>query len=76
MSVGTASDIWRPRARCRCRCRQSAVSSPDAHPMTPHIFDFPNYIYNDGYSIERGAARIVYSRYYADDAPYRAIMNQ
>lgn len=28
--------------------------------------DFPNYIYNDGYSITRGAARIVYSRYYAD----------
>lgn len=27
---------------------------------------YPNRIYNDGYEITRGAARIVYSRYYAD----------
>ena len=38
--------------------------------------DFPNYIYNDGYSIERGAARIVYSRYYADDTPYTTSDNE
>ena len=28
--------------------------------------NYPNKIYNDGYEISRGAARIVYSRYYLD----------
>lgn len=38
--------------------------------------DFPDRIYNDGYTITRGAARIVYSRYYADDTPYTMLDNE
>ncbi len=30
---------------------------------------YPAEVYNDGYQITRGAARIVYSRYYADGTP-------
>lgn len=38
--------------------------------------DFPDRIYNDGYTITRGAARIVYSRYYADDTPSTMLDNE
>lgn len=38
--------------------------------------DFPDRIYNDGYTITRGAARIVYSRYYADDTPDTMLDNE
>ena len=38
--------------------------------------DFPDRIYNDGYRITRGAARIVYSRYYADDTPSTMLDNE
>lgn len=38
--------------------------------------DYPNRIYNDGYTITRGAARIVYSRYYADDTPSTMLDNE
>ncbi len=38
--------------------------------------DFPDRIYNDGNTITRGAARIVYSRYYADDTPSTMLDNE
>ena len=38
--------------------------------------DFPDRIYNDGHTITRGAARIVYSRYYADDTPSTMLDNE
>ena len=38
--------------------------------------EHPNRIYNDGYTITRGAARIVYSRYYADDTPSTMLDNE
>ena len=38
--------------------------------------DFPDRIYNDGYTITRGAARIVYSRFYADDTPSTMLDNE